>query len=61
MPNEEIENIKEKRSYNTKENEMKSYSNMIYKMLIDNVEFKYIFAYVKNQGYKGTDIQPKIL
>lgn len=59
MPNEEIENIKEKRSYNTKENEMKSYSNMIYKMLIDNVEFKYIFAYVKNQGYKGTDIHLK--
>lgn len=56
MTNEEIEKIKEKRTYNTKENKMSPYCNIIYKMLVDGISLEYIFAYIKKIGYDGSDM-----
>lgn len=56
MTNDEIEKVKEKKTYNTKENKMASYCNIIYKMLVDGISFEYIFAYIKKIGYTGNDM-----
>ncbi len=56
MTDEEVEKIKEINVYNTKDNEMKSYCNIIFKMLIDDIPYDYIFAYIKKLGCKSKDI-----
>lgn len=59
MTEEEVELVKEKRNGQKKKTEIMDYCNMIYKMLVDGIEFEYIFAYVKQCGFKGTDIHLK--
>ena len=56
MSNDEVEKIKEKRTYKRKEQSMAKYSNIIYKMLKDNISIDYIFAYIKKIGYCGNSI-----
>ncbi len=55
MTDEEVDNIDKIREYKKSKSKMDNYSNIIYKMLKDNISQEYIFAYVKLNGYKASD------
>lgn len=50
MSDEEVENLDKINNYKKSKSKMDNYSNMIYKMLKDNIEIEYIMAYVIKQG-----------
>jgi len=57
---EEVEKIKEKKDYNRKkETKYSNYVNIIYKMLKDDIPYKYIIAYILKCGFKGQLINLK--
>lgn len=53
MTEEEIQKIGIKKEYKKRKTVMDDYINVIYKMIIDNIEPKYIVAYIQKLGYKG--------
>lgn len=55
MTDEEVDNIDKIKEYKKSKSKMDDYSNIIYKMLRDNVAQEYIFAYVKLKGCKASD------
>ena len=55
MSEEEVENIDKIRIYKKSKSKMDNYSNIIYKMLEDNIPQEYIFAYVKEKGCEASD------
>lgn len=57
MSDEEVEKIKERRNYKRKESEIIKYSNIIYKMLVDNIEINYIITYVLKLGFKNSIVE----
>ena len=55
MSEEEVENIDKIRIYKKSKSKMDNYSNIIYKMLEDNIPQEYIFVYVKEKGCEASD------
>lgn len=55
MTEEEIQRIGQKKEYKKRKTIMDDYINIIYKMIIDNVEPEYIIAYIKKNGFAGND------
>lgn len=55
MTQEEVDNIDKIREYKKSKSKMDDYSNMIYKMLKDDISQEYIFAYVKLKGCEASD------
>ena len=55
MTEEEIQRIGQKKEYKKRKTIMDDYINIIYKMIIDNVEPEYIIAYIKKNGFVGND------
>lgn len=55
MTDEEVDNVDKIKKYKKSKSKMDDYSNIIYKMLRDNISREYIFAYVKLKGCKASD------
>lgn len=55
MTDEEVDNIDKIREYKKSISKMDGYSNIIYKMLRDNISHEYIYAYVKLKGCKASN------
>lgn len=55
MTDEEVNNIDKIKEYKKSKSKMDDYSNIIYKMLRDNISHEYIFAYVKLKGCKASN------
>lgn len=55
MTDEEVDNVDKIKKYKKSKSKMDDYSNIIYKMLRDNISQEYIFAYVKLKGCKASD------
>ena len=55
MTEEEVENVDKIKVYKKSNSLMDDNSNMIYKMLKDDIPYEYIFAYVKQTGCKASD------
>lgn len=55
MTEDEVENFDKIHNYKKGKTKMDNYMNIIYKMLKDNIPQEYIFAYVKSNGYDGSD------
>lgn len=55
MTDEEVNNIDKITKYKKRKSKMDDYSNIIYKMLSDNISQEYIFAYIKLKGCTASD------
>ena len=55
MSSEEVNDIDKIRSYKKGKTKMDDYSNIIYKMLNNNISQEYIFAYIKLKGCEASD------
>ena len=55
MTKDEVKNFDKIHNYKKGKTKMDNYMNIIYKMLKDNIPQEYIFAYVKSNGYDGSD------
>ena len=55
MSSEEVNDIDKIRLYKKGKTKMDDYSNIIYKMLNDNISQEYIFAYIKLKGCEASD------
>lgn len=55
MTDEEVENLDKIKIYKKSKSKMDNYSNMIFKMLKDNIAQEYIFSYVKQKGCEASD------
>lgn len=53
MTIEEIYKVPTRKEYKKRKTVMDDYINIIYKMIIDDIEPKYIVAYIQKLGYKG--------
>ena len=53
MNNDAVEQLLERTQYKKRKTVMDDYINIIYKMIIDNVPYEYIIAYVLQEGYSG--------
>lgn len=55
MTDEEVENIDKLNEYKKSKSKLDDYSNIVYKMLKDDISQEYIFAYVKKKGCEASD------
>ena len=55
MTPEEVKQVKLKKNYNCrKENKFSKFTNIVFKMLLDNQPYEYIIAYILKCGYDGS-------
>lgn len=54
MNDTDVEKVKERKKYKRKKTEISKYSNIIYKMLIDDIPTDYIIAYVLKLGFNNS-------